>query len=68
MEYLSSEHPNIKSSTVKEEDGFLSFLDCLSFLVKFVIDVYRRKDLQQVYANFKSFIPKTYKIGLIKSL
>ena len=55
MEYFSSEHPNIKSSIVKEEDGFLSFLDCLSFFLKFVIDVYRRKDLQQRLYQLQEF-------------
>ena len=42
---------------------FLSFLDVKVFLEneKFVTNVYRKM-------TFKSFIPETYKIGLIKSL
>ena len=35
---------------------------------KFVTNVYRKKTFSGVYTNFKSFIPETYKIGLIKSL
>ena len=33
-----------------------------------VTNVYRKKTFSGVYTNFKSFIPETYKIGLIKSL
>ena len=35
---------------------------------KFVTNVYRKKTFSGVYTNFKSFIPGTYKIGLIKLL
>ena len=35
---------------------------------KFATNVYRKKTFSGVYTNFKSFIPETYKIGLIKSL
>ena len=35
---------------------------------KFGTNVYRKKTFSRVYTNFKSFIPETYKIGLIKSL
>ena len=34
----------------------------------FATNVYRKKTFSGVYTNFKSFIPETYKIGLIKSL
>ena len=34
---------------------------------KFATNVYRKKTFSGVYTNFKSFIPETYKIGLIKS-
>ena len=61
-EYLSSKHPNIKFSIEKEEDGCLPFLDVNIFRKndKFATNVYREKAF--------SFIPETYKIGLIKSL
>ena len=69
-EYLSSKHPNIKFSIEKEEDGRLPFLDINIFREndKFATNVYRKKTFSGVYTNFKSFIPETYKIGLIKSL
>ena len=69
-EYLSSKHPNIKFSIEKEEDGCLPFLDVNIFREndKFATNVYRKKTFSGVYTNFKSFIPETYKIGLIKSL
>ena len=35
---------------------------------KFATNVYRKKTLSGFYINFKSFLPETYKIGLIKSL
>ena len=69
-QYLSSKHPNIKFSIEKEEDGCLPFLDINIFREndKFATNVYRKKTFSGVYTNFKSFIPETYKIALIKSL
>ena len=69
-EYLSSKHPNIKFSIEKEGDGCLPFLDVKIFREndKFATNVYKKKTFSGVYINFKSFIPETFKIGLIKSL
>ena len=69
-EYLSSKHPNINFSIEKEKDSCLPFLDINIFREneKFATNVYRKKTFSGVYTNFKSFIPETYKIGLIKSL
>ena len=68
--YLSSKHPNIKFSLEKENDGRLSFLDINIFREKgkFVTNVYRKKTLSGVYTNFNSFIPETFKTGLMASL
>ena len=68
-EYLSSKHPNIKFSIEKEEDGCLPFLDINIFREndKFATKVYRKKTFSGVYTSFKSFIPETYEISLIKS-
>ena len=68
--YLSSKHPNIHFSSEKENEGRLSFLDVNIFREKgiFVSNVYRKKTFSGVYTNFDSFIPETYKTGLIKSL
>ena len=69
-EYLSSKHPNINFSIEKERDSCLPFLDVNIFREneKFATNVYRKKTFSGVYKDFKSFIPETYKIGLIKSL
>ena len=69
-EYLLSKHLNINFSIEKEKDGFLPFLNVKFFREneKFVTNVYRKMTFSVVYTNFKSFIPETYKIGLIKSL
>ena len=69
-EYLSSKHPNINFSIEKEKDGCLPFLDVNIFREneKVATNVYRKKTFIGVYKNFKSFIPETYKIDLIKSL
>ena len=66
---MSSKHLNIKFFIEKEEDGRLPFLDINIFgeYDKFSTNVYRKKTFSGVYTNFKSFIPETYKIGLIKS-
>ena len=68
--YLSSKHLNINFSLEKENEGRLSFLDVNIFREKgkFVTNVYRKKTFSGVYTNFGSFIPETYKTGLIKSL
>ena len=69
-EYLPSKHPKINFFIEKEEDYRLPFLDIKIFREndKFTTSVYRKKTFSGVYSNFKSFIPKTCKIGLIKSL
>ena len=68
--YLSSKHPNINFSLEKENDDCLSFLDINIFHEKgkFFTNVYREKAFSGVYTNFNSFIPETYKTGLIESL
>ena len=68
-EYLSSKHPNI-IFLHREKDGYLHFLDVNIFREneKFATNVFRKKTFSWVHTNFKSFVPETYKIGLIKSL
>ena len=68
--YLSSRHPNINFSLEKENDCRLSFLDINIFREngKSVPTFYRKKTFSGVYTNFNSFIPETYKTGLIESL
>ena len=70
LKSMSSKHPNITFSLEKENDDHLSFLDINIFREngKFVTNVYRKKTFSGVYTNFNSFIPETYKTGLIESL
>ena len=65
---MSSKHPNIKISIEKEKDSCLTFLDVNIFCEneKFATNIYRKKTFSGVSTNLKSFIPETYKIGLIK--
>ena len=67
--YLSSKHPNINFSLEKENDSRLSFLDINIFREKrkFATNVYQQKTFSGVYTNFNSFMPETYKTGLIES-
>ena len=66
---MPSKRPNIKFSIEKDKDVCLSFLDVNIFHEneKFATDVYTKKTCG-IYANFKKFLPETYKIDLIKSL
>ena len=68
--YLSSKYPNINFSLEKENEGRLSLLDVNIFREKgkFATNVYRKRTFSGVYTNSDSFIPETYKTGLIKSL
>ena len=54
----------------KENDGCLSFLDINIFHEKgkFVTNIYGKKTFTGVYTILNSFIPETYKTGLIESL
>ena len=63
-------HLDIPFSLEKEKDGRLSFLDINIFREKgkLVTNVYRKKPFSSVYTNFNSFIPETYRTGLIESL
>ena len=69
-EYLPSKHPNIHFSIEKKKDRCLPFLDLNVFCEnkKFATKVYSKNNFSGVYTTFKSFIPGTYKIDLIKSL
>ena len=67
-EHLSSKHLNI--SRENEKGLCLPFLDVNFFCEngKFATNIYRKQTFNRISTSFKSFIPETYKIGLIKSL
>ena len=62
-------HVIIQVKKIQEFDVIQFYLNHLQFSNgKFVTNVYRKKTFSGVYTNFGSFIPETYKTGLIKSL
>ena len=68
--YLNSCHQNMKFTSENEIDNNLSFLDVKVMREKnhFITSVYRKPTFSGVLSHFESFIPKTYKIGLISTL
>ncbi len=69
-EYFSSKHPNIKFTYELENDNTLPFLDVNVFrdAGKFSSTVHRKDTFSGVYSNFRSFMPETYKRGLVSTL
>ena len=68
--YLNCQHPNIKFTSEIEENNCMSFLDIriTGELNSFSTSVYRKPTFSRVFTNFDSFIPLSYKTGLIWSL
>ena len=68
--YLNCQHPNIKFTSEIEENNCMSFLDIkiTRELNSFSTSVYRKPTFSDVFTNFDSFIPLSYKTGLIWSL
>ena len=69
-EYFSSKHPNIRFTYELENNDTLPFLDVnvLRDAGKFSSSVHRKATFSGVYSNFKSFMPDTYKRGLVSTL
>ena len=68
--YLNCQHPNIKFTFEIEEHNCMSFLDIkiTRELNSFSTSDYRKPTFSGVFTNFDSFIPLSYKTGLIWSL
>ena len=68
--YINYQHPNIKFTSEIEENNCMSFLDIkiTRELNSFSTSVYRKPTFSGVFTNFDSFIPLSYKTGLIWSL
>ena len=68
--YLNTCHPNMSFSFEQEINGKLSFLDVEVSRQqgKFVTTVYRKPTFSGVYTHFDSFLPPTYKVGMIYTL
>ena len=64
---LNCQHPNTKFTSEIEENNCMSFLDIkiTRELNSFSTSVYRKPTFSGVFTNFDSFIPLSYKTGLI---
>ena len=70
FKFLNSRHPNIKFTFEKQKDDKLAFLDILILKTdqNFCTSIYRKMTSIGLYTNFVSFIPYSYKLGLVKTL
>ena len=68
--YLNSCHVNMSFSIETQQKNTISFLDVnvVREHGKFVTCVQRKPTFSGVYTHFDSFIPNTYKIGMIYTL
>ena len=69
-DYFSSRHPNIKFTFELENNNFIPFLDVNVFrdARSFSSSIHRKDTFSGVYTNAQSFMPETYKRGLISTL
>jgi hypothetical protein len=69
-DYLSSKHPNIRFTMEEEKNNVLPFLDVNVYrdADRFSSSVHRKETFSGVYMNFRSFLPTTYKSGLLSTL
>ena len=72
VDYMNTKHPNIHFTFEIEDRNSLSFLEIK--IVRntekkaFETSVYRKSTFSGVFTNFKSFIPMTYKTGLLETM
>jgi len=69
-DYFSGKHPNINFTYELENDNTLPFLDVNVYrdASKFSTSVHRKMTFSGVYTHFRSFMPDTYKRGLVSTL
>ena len=69
-QYFSSKHKNICFTYELENNNTLPFLDVTVFrdASKFSSSVHRKDTFSGVYTNYRSFMPETYKKGLVSTL
>ena len=67
---MNSRHKNIKFTKEVESNGSLPFLDVLVSREegKFTTNIYRKPTFSGVFTNFESFLPSSYKNGLVFTL
>ena len=70
LDYLNSQHPNIKFTKQEEVNNEISFLDVLvkRYNNKFFTSLFRKNTFTGLGSNFFSFCPPIFKINAIKTL
>ena len=69
LDFLNIQHPNLKFTIEKEHVKQLPFLDVLNTRSdRLTTTVYRKSTFTGLLQNYNSFVPFTYKKGLIKTL
>ena len=70
VNYMNTKHPNIKFTPEFEQNDFFSFLDVKITRNnnQLITSVFRKATFSGVFTNFKSFMPVTYKFGLVHTL
>ena len=70
LEYLNSQHPNIRFTIEHENANKLAFLDILieRSNFKFITSVYRKPTFTGLGISFFSFMPFNFKVSAVKSL
>jgi len=70
FDYINARHPSIRFTMEREIDRKLSFLDILldNSHPSIVTSVYRKKTFTGLLANYFSFGPLNYKLGLVRTL
>ena len=69
--YINSQHPNIKFTMEKEENHKLPFLDVLldnHSNQGIITSVFHKKTYTGLLTNYYSFVPFSYKLGLVRTL
>ena len=67
--YINSRHKNMRFTYETEKNNSLAFLDVLVTRENtFCTSLYRKPTFSGLYSNFNSFMPDTYKKGLIYTL
>ena len=71
-DYMNTKHPNIHFTFEIEDQNSFSFLDIKiirnTAKKAFETSVYRKSTFGGSFTNFKSFIPMTYKTGLLETM
>ena len=68
--HLNCQHPNIKFTPEIEDNNSICFLDIKinRYNNRFLTSVYRKPTFSDVFTNLDSYVPLSYKSGLISSL